>query len=285
MNKNRKILKLVSEGFKYNTLKEMTNSDIHQLYNKIIGEATTTIVQKTTYSKQDVQAMKNKNAGIQVDDGTVVPNDDGSVTVTTQEGEMGESDINTINPYDGQQTQDPKQVGPSTDDGMDNYQDGMIDEEEDNPYAICTSSLGLVGRKRDSYSKEESKKFERCVLDVKKESIRKLEESLVSLILETEGMITKKDLIEQEVAPTRVKPGTKEKPKRGTPYKPKHSPKPKAGNTETAPTRVNPGTKEKPKRGTPYKPKHSPKPKAEDQSIPDFFKFDNINITFKDEQD
>ena len=35
--------------------------------------------------------MKNKNAGIKVDDGTVVPNDDGSVTVTTQEQEMGEA--------------------------------------------------------------------------------------------------------------------------------------------------------------------------------------------------
>lgn len=284
MSYNTKILKLVGEGFKIQTLKKMSDHDIDMLHKKVFSEATTTTVQKTTYSKQDVQAMKNKNAGIKVDDGTVVPNDDGSVTVTTQEQEMGEADVNTINPFDGKQTQDPKQVGPSSNDGMDNYQDGMVDEEvDDNPYAICTSSLGLVGRKRDSYTKEEKKKFERCVIDVKKESVRKIEESLVSLILKNEGMITKKDILEQEIAPAKptTKPGTK--PGRSTPYKPKHSPKPKASDTETAPTRVKPGTKERPDRKTPYKPKHSPKPKAKDKTIPDFFKFDNINITFKDE--
>ena len=50
--------------------------------------------------------------------------------------ELGEEDVNNILPYKGQQTQDPKQMGPDTDDGMDNYQDGMIDEEEDNPYTV-----------------------------------------------------------------------------------------------------------------------------------------------------
>ncbi len=262
MNNNSKILKLLSRGFSINTLNHLNERDINRLHKKLFTEQESDVdnlSDKVTNLRQNIASLKNDME------------------------ELGEEDVDNINPYKGQQTQEPKQVGPSSDDGMSDYQDGMVDEDTDNPYAVCTSSLGLVGRKRDSYTKEEEKKFERCVLDVKKESVRKLEESLVPLILQTEGMITKKDLIEQEVAPTRVKPGTKEKPKRGTPYKPKHSPKPKAGNTETAPTRVKPGTKEKPKRGTPYKPKHSPKPKAEDKTIPDFFKFDNINITFKDE--
>ena len=51
----------------------------------------------------------------------------------------------------------------------------------------------------------------------------------------------------------------------------------------------SPGTKEapvktptrtRPDRKTPYKPKHKPAPKAE---IPDFLKFNNLNITFRDE--
>jgi uncharacterized coiled-coil protein SlyX len=245
MSNNSKILQLLSRGFSINTLNHLNENDINRLHKKLFTE-----------QESEVDDLNNKVTNLRQN----------IASLKNDMEELGEED-----------------VGPSSDDGMKDYQDGMVEEETDNPYAICTSSLDLVGRKRDSYTKDEEKKFERCVLDVKKESVRKLEESLVSLILQTEGMITKKDLIEQEVAPTRVKPGTKEKPKRGTPYKPKHSPKPKAGNTETAPTRVKPGTKEKPKRGTPYKPKHSPKPKAEDKSIPDFFKFDNINITFKDE--
>jgi len=263
MNNSSKILQLLSKGFSINTLNNLNEKDINRLHKKLFTEQESEVDNlndKVTNLRQNIANLKNDME------------------------ELGEEDVDNIKPYKGQQTQDPKQVGPDTDDGMDNYQDGMIDEEEDNPYAICTSSLGLVGRKRDSYTKEEEKKFERCVLDVKNESVRKLEESLVSLILQTEGMITKKDLIEQEVAPTRVKPGTKEKPQRGKPlYTPKHSPKPKADNTETAPTRVKPGTKEKERKSTPYQPKHSPKPKAEEKSIPDFFKFDNINITFKDE--
>ena len=257
------LLKLIEKGFSLSTLKHLDENQIFALSKRFLSEQESEKVdqlnQKVSQLRQNISNLKNDMA------------------------ELGEDEIDNIEPYKGQQTQDPKQVGPGSDDGMKDFQDGMVDEEVDNPYAICTSSLGLEGRKRDSYTKEESKKFERCVLDVKNESIRKIEESLVSLILQNDGMITKKDLIEQETAPVkpRVRPGTK--PERGTPYKPKHSPKPKA-DTETTPTRVKPGTKEKPKRGTPYKPKHSPKPKAGDEnSIPEFLTFNNLNISFRDE--
>ena len=54
---------------------------------------------------------------------------------------------------------------------------------------------------------------------------------------------------------------------------------------ETAPTRVKPGTKEKPERKNPFKPKHKPNPKGEsgDNKVPEFLSFDNLNIKFKDE--
>jgi hypothetical protein len=120
----------------------------------------------------------------------------------------------------------------------------------------------------------------------KEEKIRQIEESIVSLIKKSQGkMITKGDLLSEQpsIAPSKptVKPGTK--PERGTPYQPKHSPKPKAG-TEVKPARptVKPGTK--PERGTPYQPKHSPKPKAGTESeLPEFLKFNNLNIQFRDE--
>jgi len=108
--------------------------------------------------------------------------------------------------------------------------------------------------------------------------------------------ISKKETMEQGTktapAPTRVKPGTKEKEKPGKmdPFKnPKHQPKPKAEKmdeqgtkTAPAPTRVKPGTKEKPNTSDPFKnPKHQPKPKASTEApkmgtvkIPDYLEFD-----------
>jgi len=46
----------------------------------------------------------------------------------------------------------------------------MEDEDEGpNPWAVCTSSLGLEGKKRENYTKTEKNKYEECVLSMKKE--------------------------------------------------------------------------------------------------------------------
>jgi hypothetical protein len=122
------------------------------------------------------------------------------------------------------------------------------------------------------------------------EKVRKIEESIVSLIKKSQGkVITKKDILSEEpkIAPAqpKVDPGTK--PERLTPYRPKPGgyPKPKAG-TEVKPAqpKVDPGTK--PERLTPYRPKPGgyPKPKAGDEGrLPEFLKFNNLNIKFRDE--
>ena len=358
-NKEQKIVRLLEEGFSYETIKKMSDLHINKIYESIEEEVTTT-VEKTTYSKSEVQQMKDKQGGLNVN-GTVTPNDDGSVTVTQQmEEEMTEDDVDNIHPFKGQQTQDPKQVGPSTDDGDDNYQDGMdlfedIDEdavieelfgntkkkmktpittlgmfegevdekfesksqqrlfyakcEEEGPnsewckmakeFSDDTKDFDSLPEKVDEgtrcwkgYEKKGmktmfGKRVPNCVKkESKEEKVRQIEESILSLINKSQGkMFTKKDILEQgpSIAPTKptVKPGVR--PERGTPYKPKHSPKPKAG-TEVKPARptVKPGVR--PERGTPYKPKHSPKPKAgEEQGLPEFLKFNNLNIKFRDE--
>jgi len=238
------------------------------------------------------------------------------------DGELDEADIDNIKPFKGRQTQSPKQVGPSTDDGMNDYQDGMDifegkkklsnkkptkmktpittlgmfegkKKSKYNPWAVCTDSLGLEGKKRDEYTKKQKEKFERCVRDVKKQNesferkVGQIEESIVSLIKNyKKPTMTKKELLEQgtKEAPVKTPTKTPSKPERKSPYKPKHKPAPKAGDTKTAPTRVKPGTKEKPDKKNPYKPKHKPAPKAGGESdIPSFLKFDNLNITFRDE--
>jgi len=131
-------------------------------------------------------------------------------------------------------------------------------------------------------------KYERCVKDVKKqnETVRQIEESLVSLIQKyvMTDKITKKDILEADTkeAPTKTPTKTPVKPERKTPYQPKHQPAPKAGDTKEAPTKTPTKTPVKPERKTPYQPKHQPAPKAE---LPDFLKFDNLNIQFRDENE
>tara|TARA_R110000737_G_scaffold85859_1_gene118324 strand:- start:18 stop:587 length:570 start_codon:yes stop_codon:yes gene_type:complete len=43
------------------------------------------------------------------------------------------------------------------------------DGEGPNPWAICTTSLGLEGKKRKDYTQTEKSNYEKCVLSIKKE--------------------------------------------------------------------------------------------------------------------
>ena len=141
------------------------------------------------------------------------------------------------------------------------YTLGMF--EENSEYAICMDSIqGKYGPKK-TWKKNAEKKFDACVTSVskqikeRKENVRKIEESIVSLIKNTnKPSMTKKDLINM----VEQTPGTKEAP-------------------------VKTPTRTKPKRKNPYQPKHKPAPKAkvEDKDLPEFLKFDNLNISFKDE--
>ena len=136
--------------------------------------------------------------------------------------------------------------------------------EEDNEYAICMDSIQDKYGPKKTWNKNAEKKFDACVTQVgkkikeRRETIRKIEESIVSLIKDiNKPSMTKKDLIDI----IEQTPGTKEAP-------------------------VKTPTRTRPKRKTPYQPKHKPAPKAkvEDKDLPEFLKFDNLNISFKDEE-
>ena len=322
-NKEQKIVRLLEEGFSYDTIKKMNDYHINKIYKNLVNEEETSTVEKTTYSKSEVQQIKNKNGGINVN-GTVTPNDDGSVTVT-QQMEEEIDDTNALGKL-AMQTATGQEMPHDSDDmapdGMDDDSDnnrkmmaneefyGDIDEDVvidelfgnskkkmKKPIGTLTT-LGMFeetskgtkcwkGYEKKGMKTMFGKKVPNCVKkESKEEKISHLEESIVSLIKKSQGkMLTKKDILSEQpkIAPAEptVKPGVK--PKRGTPYKPKHSPKPKAG-TEIKPAEptVKPGVK--PERGNPYKPKHSPKPKAgEDKGVPEFLKFNNLNIKFRDE--
>ena len=118
-------------------------------------------------------------------------------------------------------------------------------------------------------------------MDVKKESVRKIEESLVSLILKNEGMITKKDILEQEIAPLNLLPNLVLNPADRH-----HINQNTHQNLKLVIRRLP--TRVKPEQRKDQIEKHLinqniHRNQNKDKTIPDFFKFDNINITFKDE--
>jgi hypothetical protein len=310
-----KIQQLIRVGLSKELLKNLSEGQVNQLHRRMISEQD----KGSVILKKGVDPKPYTNDGIDV---------------TVVEKEIDEDDtLDVVNDPD------------ATEDGMGMFEteigEGKKKKSKYNPYAICTSSVG----------RKDKKKYEKCVMDVKKNiregknphqvivemalekmvekhiSPRMTKKDLVNTLSEqgiirrpmtnmTMGFVndgldnplknvysSKKESMEQQTkeAPTRVKPGTKEKekPRKMDPFKnPKHQPKPKAKKdieeqaTKTAPPVVKPGTKEKPKTSDPFKnPKHQPKPKALDKpakkmgtvEIPDYLTFDQLKINFKDQ--
>jgi len=167
---------------------------------------------------------------------------------------------------------------------------------EKNPWAICTSSLDLDGKKRDDYTKGEKKKFERCVLDVKK-SLKEgknpyeviLEQKMRDIVESNlRPTMTKKDLI-NSILESKTKEKTKEKektttPTRKNPFKPAPDaePRPKgSGTKEKEKTKEKERTTTNPRKN-PFQPAPNtePRPKGE---LPSYLNFGKMNIKLKGE--
>jgi hypothetical protein len=197
----------------------------------------------------------------------------GDVVATPNESELGEEEEVTMDPNKDTETQDPHQVGPSSDDGFGDETDGMGMFESEkknkpNPWSICHSQVGP----------KKSRKWERCVREVKKQLGEG--KNPVSLFLEAQIMniveknlqprITKSDLVKYlsesdnfatkhlqgwgNSKPAKVKSEVGEQSPATAPSKPKTSPTTKPGKPGTKPQRPpspfknpNPGEKESPK--------------------------------------
>ena len=288
MKVNKKALELIDKGLSSKTVSKLTESQINVLHSKLLGEQVTEVPNKKTYEVGPKGGEVN---------GVVISQDPSTkkVMVTTKEGEIEEEEEVTLDPNKDTETQDPHQVGPSSDDGFGDETDGMgMMEEKDgpNPWAICHSQVGP----------KKSRKWERCVREVKKQL--KEGKNPVSLFLETQierivekhipPRITKGDLLkvisesEPAVAPTKptTKPDTKPttKPSRpahpGKNPNPGENPAPKAKKSETKENSPSPTTKPAPtkpdtkpgKRPNPFKnpnPGENPAPKAKKVSPED----------------
>jgi hypothetical protein len=252
MKVNKKALELIDKGLSSKTVSKLTESQINVLHKKLFVEET--MVSKT--DAETISKLKSEKKPFQV-----------------YEKELDEEEEVTLDPNKDTETQDPHQVGPSSDDGFGDETDGMgMMEEKDgpNPWAICHSQVGP----------KKSRKWERCVREVKKQL--KEGKNPVSLFLETQierivekhipPRITKGDLMkvlsesEPTTAPTKpkTKPTTKPTTRPSHPGKnpnPGENPAPKAKKSETKEQQTAPAPTTKPaptKPGT--KPDTRPRP-------------------------
>jgi hypothetical protein len=235
MKTNIKALKLVEKGLSSNTVNKLTESQINVLYSKLLGEQSTgtTMVPRTDGAK--IQQLKSQKQTFQV-----------------YEKELDEEEEVTVDPNKDTETQDPHQVGPSSDDGFGTEDDGMgmleAKKGEPNPYSICHAQVGP----------KKTRKFERCVMSIKKQL--KEGKNPVSLFLESQ--IEK--IVERNMPP-KITKGDLIK------YIVEASPAP-APTTKPAPTKpgVSPGKNPRPSHpGKNPNPGENPAPKAKKVSPED----------------
>jgi len=268
MKTSKKILLLLDEGFSLKTLSRFSESQINVLYRKMLKEAQVTTTQSIDLTADEVKGgykvPDSLMAGKKNVEVTPNPKSPGGVRlVPTTENELEEDVEVTSDPNKEKETQDPKQVGPSSDDGFGDETDGMgmfeSKKKENNPWRICTAQLGkeFGTRERHLWSAKEKNKYKRCVEDVK--NSLKENKQYVSLFLENEIMkivernlpprITKGDLIKYlseagpAVAPSKPAPSTKPaKPttKPSKPVKPSHPGKNPLPGVKPAPKAISP---------------------------------------------
>jgi hypothetical protein len=331
--KNNKIKQLMERGLSHKLLSTMNEGQINQLHKMMVGEqvkATTMVSSKNPNASQIAKDLNDKGINVtmtemgedaDLDDsaekesgfdpyaGNSVGNDDGP---SSDDGFGGGNDgMGMMEEKDSSKAFAicHSQVGPKKSRKWERCVREIKKQlkEGKNPYLpIMEAALAKMVEKHISPKMTKSE----LINTLSEQGIitRPFKNSMIGFVDETKmdksnknTYVSKKETMEQgtKTAPTRVKPGTKEKEKPGKmdPFKnPKHQPKPKAEKideqgTKTAPPVVKPGTKEKPKTSDPFKnPKHQPKPKASTEApkmgtvkIPDYLEFDQLKIDFKNQ--
>lgn len=264
MRTDNAAFKLMDMGFKAETLASLTETQLVKLYIKLNEGKKETKEQVTPISEPAKRSYK-----VGSDGGDLPPTQKGYSMKRNADGTMNAT------PNEGE------------------MKEGKSKSKKYNPWAICTSTVG----------RKDKKKYERCVMDVKK-SVKEgidpselfLENKIVSLLERgIQPRISKGEFLnmikesETTVKPgkTTVKPGeTTKKP--STPYSPKPgvktAPKAKVETKEqSSPTIAPPKEREKIKTpSTPYNPKPGvkPAPKAGIKSAPSWLKWNKLGINF-----
>ena len=328
--KNNKIKQLMERGLSHKLLSTMNEGQINQLHKMMVGEQVkgsvmlkkgidpkeytdkginVTVIEKELEEDADLDDSAEKDSNYDPYAGNSVGNDDGP---SSDDGFGGGNDgMGMMEEKDSSKAFAicHSQVGPKKSRKWERCVREIKKQikEGKNPYLpIMEAALAKMVERHISPKMTKSE----LINTLSEQGIisRPFKNSMIGFVDETKmdksnknTYVSKKETMEQgtKTAPTRVKPGTKEKEKPGKmdPFKnPKHQPKPKAEKideqgTKTAPPVVKPGTKEKPKTSDPFKnPKHQPKPKASTEApkmgtvkIPDYLEFDQLKIDFKNQ--
>ena len=297
-NIGTKIEKLVSNGFTYNTLRGLNESQIGLLYSRLV-EAQTSTTTSTTYSGSEVSSMRQK--GLPIPGGkSIVPNADGGITVQN-EGDDSENEYYTTK-VSGQLSPDDETNMPNDGMGDDSGKDRkmMGETEVTEKFQSKSQQKFFFVKCRTARTEKSKKKWCKMAKEFaddtdfsklpekKKKDVKELEENLTKLVeRHIPEHITKAKLMEMlegstksAPAPTKVptvKPGEKVKqPGKKNPFKiePSQKPNPKAEMTEAgvgapAPTKAPVKTPTKtpskaPGKKNPFKiePSQKPNPKA-----------------------
>jgi hypothetical protein len=262
MKINKKALQLIDKGMTAKTVSKLTESQINTLHSKL-------------FLLEQVQEMPSKKSYKVGQEGGNLPpapkgynvkkTPTGDVVATPNESELGEEEEVTVDPNKDTETQDPHQVGPSSDDGFGDETDGMGMFENEkknkpNPWSICHSQVGP----------KKSRKWQRCVKAVEKQLAEG--KNPVSLFLETQIM----NIVERNLQPRITKGDLVKYLSESDNFATKHLQS--WGKTKTAKTEVG----EQSPATAPSKPKTSPttkpgKPGTKPQKPPSPFKNPNPN--------
>ena len=262
MKISKKALQLIDKGMTAKTVSKLTESQINTLHSKL-------------FLSEQVQEMPSKKSYKVGQEGGNLPpapkgynvkkTPTGDVVATPNESELEEDVEVTNDPTKETETQDPKQVGPSSDDGFGDETDGMGMFESEkknkpNPWSICHSQVGP----------KKSRKWERCVREVKKQLGEG--KNPVSLFLEAQIM----NIVERNLQPRITKGDLVKYLSESENFATKHLQG--WGKTKTAKTEVG----EQSPSTAPAKPKTSPttkpgKPGTKPQKPPSPFKNPNPN--------
>lgn len=183
---NSKLVKLLHEGFSMTTLENLNERQLNVLYKKITEDKGSVRMPADKADPAKLKSLTDQGINVEVSEDLEDPMD----------FEMGK------------RTQNAKQVGPSTNDGQDNYGDGMSEESNLQEKAVSKQQQKIMGlalsvKRGDTPKSKVSKSVQKMAKEMskkeledfastkhkglpktvdEKEEVEKLEESILRII-------------------------------------------------------------------------------------------------------
>lgn len=183
---NSKLVKLLHEGFSMTTLENLNEKQLNVLYKKITEDKGSVRMPADKADPAKLKSLTDQGINVEVSEDLEDPMD----------FEMGK------------RTQNAKQVGPSTNDGQDNYGDGMSEESNLQEKAVSKQQQKIMGlalsvKRGDTPKSKVSKSVQKMAKEMskkeledfastkhkglpktvdEKEEVEKLEESILRII-------------------------------------------------------------------------------------------------------